>query len=167
MKDMLLIVLLLFPLAALSQDEGVIILVRHAERGPDASDAALLNAAGEQRAQCLGQTLRDSRITKIYTTDVKRTQQTAEPLAQELHLQLTIVPKSNMDELLRDLRANNKDRVLVVGHADTLPAIIQRLRAGNISSKEIDYDRIMIVPVVNGKALPLVSIHYCAPAEQQ
>jgi broad specificity phosphatase PhoE len=110
--------------------------------------------------------LRDSKITKIYTTDVKRTQQTAEPLAHELHLQLTIVPKSNMDELLRDLRASNRDRVLVVGHADTLPAIIQRLGAGAVPSQDLDYDRMMIVPVVNGKALPLVSIHYCAPAEQ-
>ena len=166
MKHLLLIVLLLFPLAAFSQSEGVIILVRHAERGPDASDAALLNAAGEQRAQCLGQTLRDSKITKIYTTDVKRTQQTAEPLGRELHLKLTIIPKSNMDALLRDLRASNKDRVLVVGHADSLPIIIQQLGAGSLSSKEIGYDRMMIVPVVNGKALFVVSIHYCAPEEQ-
>lgn len=167
MKRLLVFLFCLFPITALSQNEAVIFLLRHAERGPDAGDAALLNPAGEQRARCLAQTLRDSQITKIYATDVKRTQQTAQPLAQELHLQLTIVPKSNTDELLRDLRAGSKERVLVVGHADTLPKIIQRLGAGTLSSNEMDYDRMMIVPVVNGKALPLVSIHYCAPAKQQ
>lgn len=165
MKQLVIFVLCLFPIAAFSQNEGVIFLVRHAERGPDSSDAALLNSAGEQRAQCLAQTLRDSHIVKIYTTDVKRTQQTAEPLAQELHLQPTIVPKTNMDELLRDLRADSRENVLVVGHSDTLPAIIQRLGAGNLGSKDMGYDRMMIIPVVNGKTMPLVSIHYCAPVK--
>lgn len=135
MKHLLLFALWLFPVAVLSQDAGVIFLVRHAERGPDSSDTALLDAAGEQRAQCLAQTLRDSHIAKIYTTDVKRTQQTVGPLAQELHLQPTIIPRSNMDELLRDLRGDSKENVLVVGHADTLPTIIRRLGAGNLSSK--------------------------------
>lgn len=163
MKRLVLFVLWIFPLATLSQNASVIFLVRHAERGPDSGDAALLNAAGEQRAKCLAQTLRDSHIAKIYVTDVKRTQQTAEPLAQELHLQPKVVPKSNMRELLRDVRADTKENVLIVGHADTLPAIIQRLGAGNLGSKDMDYDRMMVVPVVNGKAMPLVSIHYCAP----
>lgn len=163
MKPLLLFLLCLFPIAALSQNEGVIFLVRHAERGP--GDAALLNPAGEERARCLAQTLRDSHIAKIFTTDVKRTQQTAEPLAQELHVQLTIVPKTNTDELLRDLRANNTDRVLVVAHADTLPAIVQRLGAGTLSSDQMDYDRMMIVPVVNGSIEPVISIHYCSPAK--
>lgn len=162
MKSLLLF-LCLFPVAALSQNEGVIFLVRHAERG--AGDAALLNPAGEERARCLAQTLRDSQITKIFTTDVKRTQQTAEPLARKLHLQLTIVPKSNMDELLRDLQASKNDRVLVVGHSDTLPTVLQRLGAGNLSADQMDYDRMMIVPVVNGKIQPVISIHFCAPAK--
>ena len=165
MRHLVLFALWLFPIAALSQNEGVIFLVRHAERGADSSDSALLTVAGEQRARCLAQTLRDSHIEKIYTTDVKRTQQTAEPLAQKLHLQPMIVPKSNTEELLRDLRADSKQNVLVVGHADTLPGIIRQLGAGNLESKDMDYDRMMIVPVVNGRMMPLVSIHYCAPAQ--
>jgi broad specificity phosphatase PhoE len=160
---LLLICVCWFPLGAFCQNEGVIFLVRHAERA--AGDAALLNAAGEERARCLAQTLRDAHITKIFATDVKRTQQTAEPLARQLHLELTVVPKNNTDGLLRDLQESKKDRVLVVGHADTLPTILERLGAGSLSSDQMDYDRMMIVPVLDGKTQPVISIHYCAPAK--
>lgn len=162
---LLLVAALWFPLAASAQNDRVIFLVRHAERGPDSSDAALLNAAGEQRARCLAQTLRDSHIGKIYVTDIKRTQQTADPLAQELHLQPTVVAKANTSELLRDLKADSNKGVLVVGHADTLPAIVERLGAGSLSSNGVDYDLMMIVPVVNGKIQSLVAIHYCIAAK--
>ncbi|HET9744049.1 MAG TPA: phosphoglycerate mutase family protein [Terriglobales bacterium] len=157
--------LILFTTAAFAQKQGVIFLVRHAERADTGGDAALLNSTGEKRAQCLAKTLDGAGIQKIYVTDIQRTQQTAAPLAQELHLQPTVIPKKDLSELLRDLRETRTQHVLVVGHADTLPEIVQRLGVGTIPpSPQQDYDRMIIIPVIHGKLQPMITIHYCPAA---
>ena len=67
-----------------------IFLVRHAERaaisGRVPSDTGL-SAEGKMRAQHLVETLKDAKITAIYTSEYKRTKETATPLAQSLGIQ--------------------------------------------------------------------------------
>ena len=152
-----------------AQDNGVLFLVRHAERDATGGDAALLNQTGEQRAQCLARTLELAGITQIYVTEVKRTQQTAAPLAEELHLHPIIVPRADVARLVADLKNARNAKALVVAHADTLPAIVTQLEAGSLPTSkpgEQDDDRLIIVPTRGGKPQSLSVIRYCPVAEE-
>src|SRR5580704_5031100 len=83
---------------------ATIIFIRHAEREGGMSPDVPLNAAGEQRAQQLAEMLKDARITRIYVTEVRRTQQTAEPLATQLHIKPTVVSSKDVDAFVGQLR---------------------------------------------------------------
>jgi phosphohistidine phosphatase SixA len=144
-----------------AHSQGMIFLVRHAERLSSADDS-LLSTAGEQRARCLANTLKDAHISAIFATDVKRTQQTAAPVASEFNIQTRIIPKANSAELVKQIEQSDRQPVLVVGHADTLLGIVQQLGAGNMSKfGDREYDRLIVVPVVNGKAQPFTVLRYC------
>lgn len=146
---------------AIAQQPETILLVRHADRASNAPDS-ILSPAGQQRAECLARTLQPAGISAIYATEMERTQQSAEPLAQGLHIEPTIVPKANTALLLKDLRGDSGKTVLVVGHADTLPGIVEQLGAGKIKPfADQEYDRLIIVPLANGKAGPATTIRYC------
>src|SRR3954467_5338840 len=86
----------LAPSLAGAQQE--VILVRHAElQGAAMADpkSLPLSSAGKERAQRLAGMLRDAGIAAIYVTDFARTNQTAQPLSQELDRPLTVVPKGD------------------------------------------------------------------------
>ena len=146
----------------LGQENGVIFLVRHAEKASDAKDA-LLSAQGNQRAECLAHLLGDAGIRSILVTRVARTQQTAEPLAKELGLTPTIFDADDVDAFVKKLRASAKENVLVVGHADTLPKIIERLGGGKIAPIELpDYDKLFVFHYDRfGNKGSVIMLHYC------
>src|SRR5207302_7571372 len=68
-----------------SFSQSTVFIVRHAEKADDSKDAEL-SEAGRARAEALANMLRDSKIGVICTTEFKRTQQTAAPLAKALGL---------------------------------------------------------------------------------
>ncbi len=90
-------IVLMLVTARLAAAEQVIFLVRHAEKAASPAAAAQpshsmlgddppLSPAGEQRAAKLAAALAQSGITAIYTTEFKRTRQTAAPLGEKLKL---------------------------------------------------------------------------------
>jgi broad specificity phosphatase PhoE len=168
MKALICAALLISSTLSFAQSNGVIFLVRHAERSSQGGDDAPLNAVGEQRAKCLGQTLERAGITEIYVTEIRRTQQTAAPLAEELHLQPKIVPRDDVAGLAKDLKSAGNAKVLVVAHADTLPKILAQLGASTLPESkpnEQNYDYLVIVPMRDGKADSLSVIRYCPATE--
>ena len=147
-----------------AQTQSVVFLVRHADRASSADDS-LLSAQGEERAKCLAKTLRDAHIATIFATSVKRTQQTAAPVADQFHLQTKILPKASSSELVKQVERSDNRPVLVVGHADTLPSIVQQLGAGEVPKfEEREYDRMIVIPIANGKAQPALTLRYCSVA---
>ena len=127
---------------------------------------ALLSPAGEERARQLADVLKDANIQRIYVTEVRRTQQTAEPLAERLHRKPIVIAKKDMDKLvnqLQNLGAN--ETVLVVGHADTVPEIVERLGGGPVAAmRDDEYDRMMVVYTgAGGKTRPL-TLRYGKPS---
>lgn len=148
------------PNGAYSQD--VIFLVRHADRASSDPDS-LLSKGGEERAQCLAHVLKDASIKAIFTSEFKRTQQTAAPVASEFRVEPKIIPRANTAELVQELKASKSFPILVVAHSESLPPIVQQLGAGTIAQPgALEYDKLFIVPVSKGKALPAVVLHYCA-----
>lgn len=145
---------------------ATVILVRHAEKASTAPDA-VLNAQGRQRAECLARVLHDAEIKRIYVSDTKRTQQTAEPLANALGVKPVIVPATDVDALVKEVFYGSGGNALVVGHSNTLPQVIQRVQAGTIPAiGDNEYDGLYVLTVLEGSSTPVVKLRYCAASPQ-
>jgi phosphohistidine phosphatase SixA len=145
-----------------SSRNSTIVLVRHAEKASNEPDAPL-SAQGQERAACLARVLKDAAIKRIYVTDTKRTQQTAEPLARALNIKPTIVPANDTSTLIKDVFYGTGGNALVVGHSNTLPLLITRVQAGTIPPiGENEYDGLYVLTVMEGASTPVLKLHYCA-----
>ena len=150
--------------------EQVIFLVRHAERAevpaqPQQSHSMLaedppLTAAGEQRAARLAAVLASSGITAIYTTEFKRTRQTAAPLADKLKIKAVMSAAKDPGPLVAQLKKAPAP-VLVVGHANTLPGLIKALGVTDtVTIADNDYDNIFIVVRGTAGKATLIRLKY-------
>ena len=102
------------------------VLIRHADvpsgMGPDPA----LSAEGLARAQELRHLLGDTGIEAIFVTGLRRSRQTAEPIAADLGITPTVI--DDVDALVTAIRARPPaSRVLVIGHTDTVPDVISGL----------------------------------------
>jgi phosphohistidine phosphatase SixA len=157
----LLAVFLFCNFAIAQQSVRTIYLVRHAEKTSSAADATL-SPAGMKRAACLANTLKDAGIKQIYVTEATRTQQTADPLAKQLKITPTITKSDNPGDLVRNLFYAGSGNTLVVGHSNTLPVVIARMKAGTIKPiGDNEYDRLFLITTMEGSSTPVVTLHYC------
>jgi phosphohistidine phosphatase SixA len=111
-----------------------VIVVRHAERADDGSTRdPQLSEAGERRAAALAAALADAGVGAILVTQYQRTAATAAPLAERLAVPMEVVATGNAtDAHIEALHAAVLERrgagvVLVVGHSNTVPALVRRL----------------------------------------
>jgi broad specificity phosphatase PhoE len=141
---------------------ATIILVRHADRVSGMSADALLSPAGEERARQMSQVLKDAKVQRIYVTEVRRTQQTAEPIAARLHLKPIVIAKQDTDALVNQLRkAGDDETILVIGHADTLPRIIELVGGGSVPAfPDTEYDRLTVLVTGTGGKAQVLTLRY-------
>lgn len=151
-----LFLLALFVSAAAAQ--STIFFVRHAEKSESGGNDPDLSDAGRVRAESLANTLKDAAISAIYMTELKRTQQTAAPLAKLFHLDPTIVPAKDSAALIEKLRASSGN-ALVVGHSNTIPDVIKAFGiATPVNIADNDYDNLFVL-VLDEKPR-LTRLHY-------
>ena len=158
---LLVAVLLATPAAA----QQTVFLVRHAERAdtspgisPTMAADPDLSEAGRARAESLASALKDARITAIYATEFKRTQQTAAPLAKILGLTVKVVTSKSAADLLKQLKAE-KGNVLVVGHANTVPEVIKAIGVATpVTIGDDEFDNMFLVST--GTQPSVVRLHY-------
>jgi broad specificity phosphatase PhoE len=126
--------------------QEAIYVVRHAERADQSADSAL-SVKGISRAERLRDLLRDAGVTRIFTSELQRTIATAAPLAAARHLTAQAVPAADAETLAaRVAAAGPHDRVLVVGHSNTVPALLRALHVdASIAIADDDYDNLFIV----------------------
>jgi broad specificity phosphatase PhoE len=150
---------------AWAQQARTIYLVRHADKLSEDADAPL-NDSGRVRAACLANTLRDANIRQIFTSELQRTQQTAAPLAAELHLKPVPVRLSKVNDLIEAVRNSTAENVLVVWHDATLPKIIQALGGPEIPPiGHTEYDHLFVL-LFSGAASAkpgFIALRYCDP----
>lgn len=125
----------------------VVYLVRHAEKTASTEDPGLTEA-GLQRARDLAELLGDRGIHAVYSTDFRRTRDTATPLAERLGLPVTIYDWEKMGELAAEMTRRG-GRYLIVGHSDTTPEMVSIL--GGDTGPPIDerdeHDRLYVVEI--------------------
>jgi broad specificity phosphatase PhoE len=115
-------------------DATTVIVIRHAERdrGAGAGADPPLTPAGQARAELLAQMFGDANtaghIDAIYVSPALRNRLTAAPLAARLGVSVAVAPADDPAGLARRaLREHSGGRVLIVGHSDTVPAIVAAL----------------------------------------
>jgi phosphohistidine phosphatase SixA len=164
MNRTILPLLVFLALAAPAAARQTVFLVRHAERADTAgggkpTEDPDLSEAGRARAASLATVLKDANIAAIFTTQFKRTQQTAAALAKALGISPTVVKSGDADALSTAIAAA-KGNILVVGHSNSVPAVIERLGVTSpIEIADEEYDNLFIV--TRGSSGPtLVRLRY-------
>ncbi len=134
-----------------------VVLVRHAEKQLNAGEDPSLTAAGEARAALLARMFGDrgglGRLDAIYVSPTRRSNETAAPLAARLKIAVTVGPEDEPKKLARRvLREHQGGRVLIVGHSNTVPAMVEALSgtgpAAPIEDEEYGTMYIVTVPRV-------------------
>jgi phosphohistidine phosphatase SixA len=130
----------------------MVILVRHAEKAAAPAGDPALSDAGKARAAALVSTLAGAGVTAIITTEFTRTRETAAPLAARIGVTPQVVAARGMAgaahvaATLTAIRSHTRGVVLVVGHSNTVPAIIAALGAARMRDLcESDYDNLFVV----------------------
>ena len=129
------------PVAA--QAPTMVYLVRHAEKAAQPASDPALTSDGALRARALADVLAHAGVGAIITTQFARTKLTAAPLAERLGLSPETVsiatgvasnPQAQADALrahiasvVAAVRKHAGSAVLVVGHSNTIPAIVAAL----------------------------------------
>ena len=126
--------------------QEAIYVVRHAERADQSADA-VLSTEGVGRAYRLRDLLHDAGITSIFTSELRRTIDTAKPLADASHVTATRVAADDPPALAAKVTGvGPRDRVLVVGHSNTVPVLLRALGVdAAINIPDDEYDNLFIV----------------------
>jgi phosphohistidine phosphatase SixA len=146
---------------------AMVVLVRHAEKATAPADDPPLTDEGRERARALAAALQDARLGAIITTQWTRTRETAAPAADAAHLVPRVVRavgpvEEHAAAVAAAARREAGKAVLVVGHSDTVPAIIAALtglQVAPICGAAFD-DFFVLIPA--GNAWRLVHSRYGA-----
>lgn len=107
-----------------------IVVVRHAEKAVTGNrEDPGLSAAGTARAHRIAQRLQNADVQAVYATAYRRTRETASPTAQAHGLMVTDYPADEPARAFVDRlhRTHGRGTVLVIGHSNTVPAIVSAL----------------------------------------
>ena len=129
----------------------IVYLVRHAEKAEDGTDDPPLTLAGRIRVRVLRQLLADASVTHVYTTDLKRTRDTARPFADALGVEPTVYDPRRLELLAATIRETPGTH-FVAGHSNTTPTLVAALGGNPFDPiDEMEYDRLYIVVISPGQ----------------
>lgn len=148
-----------------------VIVLRHAEKQLGKIPDPPLTAEGERRALRLAEMFSApngslGRVTAVYASDTRRAMQTATPLVQRLGLAVRNYDSSDVDALVRSIRADcDGGVVVVVGHSNTVPQIVAALSRGRFAAQSLtladaDFGSIYVVTVPTWAPAALVRLRY-------
>jgi len=140
--------------------QQTVIFVRHAERADGGAGGAAmtgapadpsLSDAGAARAARLATMLADAGVKGIYTSEYKRTQETAKPIASKLGLAIQVVPSKDAAGLAAKIKAAHaRDTVLIIGHSNTIPELVRAFGGPEIKIADDEYSGIYILTPSTG-----------------
>jgi len=137
-----------------SQATTTIIFVRHAEKADAPAGDPGLSEAGRRRVAELTRQLVDADVVAgvdaIYSTPFRRTQETVQPLADALGLDVNLYDPSDNEAVLETILKRHKGKIiLVVAHSNTVPTLIADLGASKKVPPiaEDEYDNIYIISI--------------------
>ena len=126
--------------------QEVVFVIRHAEKQDAGADPGLTEA-GRMRANAWARMLGKAGVEFVVTTDARRTRETGGIIAESLGIAREEAPMADVAGLIDLLTFDHaEDKVLVVGHTETIPAILSHLGvAGTFEIDQDDYANMFIV----------------------
>jgi phosphohistidine phosphatase SixA len=134
-----------------------ILLVRHADIDlPPATADPPLNSAGRRRAEALAHVVRPAGVTTVFTSSLRRTEQTVQPLG--------IAAGEMPDPAVVAGRARTGEYgpvVLIAGHTNTVPAVITALGVPRPPViPETQFDNLFVVTLTEPAGASLLALKY-------
>ena len=152
--------------AQAARAEGVVFLVRHAEKSLEIEgDSAPLLHEGFDRARTLARILADAGIEELITTDALRSRQTGAPFAEVTGLKPQVMTRDDQVAFAGRLREkpDGKDR-LIVGHTRNIPRILEALGVpggGQMKlNADVDYDHMFVVQMYPNRPASMVRLRF-------
>jgi 2,3-bisphosphoglycerate-dependent phosphoglycerate mutase len=138
-----------------AQTKKTIVLVRHAEKAPapPTEPDPELSPEGRERAQRFMKAVaKRYKPHEIFTTNYKRTRQTAEPVAQRRKKTIQTYDPAKQNELVEKIMASKTDHYLIVGHSNTIPVLANLLAKKEIfrNLPEPEYGVYWVIRMKNG-----------------
>lgn len=133
-----------------------IFIVRHAEK--EAGKDPVLTPAGNARAGDLMRTLQNEGIQKIYVSQYKRTQMTADSLRIQLKINTVQYSADTLCDNLVNTIMENADfgkTILIIAHSNTIPQIIRKFGVTGYPYGDIpdnDFDNLFVITYKKEKA---------------
>ena len=134
----------------LSAQDTTVVMLRHAERESLFDGDSPLAEAGLRRARGLVSLLEGFHPAALYTSDLRRTQQTLAPLAANLSLVPHVRPKQETEALAAEILRDQRGRtVIVCWHHDLMKKLARGLGVkGPVPYWSLaTYDRLWLVRV--------------------
>jgi 2,3-bisphosphoglycerate-dependent phosphoglycerate mutase len=131
-----------------------VILIRHAEKMMDGTSDPDLTESGKNRAVLLADLLSKAKIDAIYSTHYRRTENTVAPLAKRHGLIVQNYDGGKMTEVDAMLAKHQGETILICGHSNTTPAIVNYLTGHKDEFKTFDdndYGNVVIVSRCDGE----------------
>ena len=122
----------------------VVYLVRHAEKTGEERDADL-SAEGRTRADVLAWMLRDVHLDAVFSTEYRRTLDTVRPTATRKGLTVTPYAAKGGQLIPKIQNEFGGKTVLVCGHSNTIPKLLDNLGVGIEEDVLGGYDDLFMV----------------------
>jgi phosphohistidine phosphatase SixA len=150
---------------ALFAQPSIVVLVRHGEKATEGGSDPSLSDAGKARAQALADALAMTTPSTIIVSSLKRTAETAAVVSSKTGVVPTVIAISGGAKHVADVAAAVRQAtgvVLVVGHSNTVPAIVTALGGPKLPDIcDSSYATMFVLtPGVDGKAAQVVLAQY-------
>ncbi|MEP7237771.1 MAG: phosphoglycerate mutase family protein [Ferruginibacter sp.] len=133
-----------------------IFIVRHAEK--EAGNNPVLTAAGNARAGDLMRALQNEGIQKIYVSQYRRTQNTADSMRIQLKIDTVHYAADTIcDQLINAIMQHGDfgKTILIIAHSNTIPQIIRKLGVTDYPYGDIpdaEFDNLFVITYKKEKA---------------
>jgi broad specificity phosphatase PhoE len=135
--------------------EILVTLVRHADIAlPAQSRDPDILPEGTERAKILGDLVKDSHVDVVFSTEYLRTRHTAQIAAERAGARAQVIGAARSGDLVADIREHYQGKsVLVVGHSNTVPALIEALGGPSLPNiDEREFDNVYYLKIVGDHA---------------
>lgn len=136
------------------QATTTVVFVRYAELADGSSANPGLSPAGHARAEEVARLVGDidviAGVDAIFATQLRSTQETAEPLAERLQLPVQVVDSGNVEGLEKMILQEYKGKiVLVISDREAIPALIEAFHGSKRlpPMADTEHDNLYIVSI--------------------
>jgi broad specificity phosphatase PhoE len=142
--------------------DTTIFLVRHAERTDGGEKDPGLTSDGAERARLLRDMLRSVELGAVYSTDTRRTRDTAQPTAESHKLEVSLYDHKDLPGFAaRLMKEHRNETVLITGHTNTLPPLIRELGVKKeIDVTDAEYDNLFMIMIPESGEPRFLHLHY-------